>query len=69
MTETPEKPPRGGRPPERGWEFGAGGLTRVAWGVVVVLLIPLAVLLLVSGYISYGGIILILAAAAGVNLL
>jgi hypothetical protein len=69
VTETPQKRPRPARPPEGGWEFGAGGLTRVAWGVMVVLLIALAVLLLVSGYMGYGGIILVLAAAAAVNLL
>jgi len=69
VTETPKKPPRSGRPPEGGWELGAGGLTKVAWGVVVVLLVALGVLLLVSGYMGYGGIILVLAAAAAVNLL
>jgi hypothetical protein len=68
VTETPP-PRRQGRPPESGWELGAGGLTKVAWGVVVVLLVALGVLLLVSGYIGYGGIILVLAAAAAVNLL
>ena len=70
VTESPKKPPpRSGRPPEGGWELGAGGLTKVAWGVVVVLLVALGVLLLVSGYMGYGGIILVLAAAAAVNLL
>jgi hypothetical protein len=69
VTETPPPPRRQGRPPESGWELGAGGLTRVAWGVMVVLLIALGVLLLVSGYMGYGGIILVLAAAAAVNLL
>lgn len=69
VPETPPKRPRSGRPPESGWELGAGGLTKVAWGVVVVLLVALAVLLLVSGYMGYGGIILVLAAAAAVNLL
>lgn len=62
-------PPRTPRPPETGWELGAGGLTKVAWGVLAVLLLGLAVLLLVGGYIGYGGVILVLAAAAAVNLL
>ena len=69
VTESPPPPRRQGRPPESGWELGAGGLTKVAWGVVLVLLIALGVLLLVGGYMGYGGIILVLAAAAAVNLL
>ncbi len=63
-----EKPRRPARPPETGWELGAGGLTKASWATLAVLLVALAVLLLASGYIGYGGIILILAAAAAVNL-
>ena len=69
MPEPSEKPRRSARPPENGWEFGASGLTRAAWGILAFLLVALGVLLLVSGYTGYGGIILILAAAAAVNLL
>jgi len=65
----PPKPRRSARPPESGWELGAGGLGKVAWGVLAVLLVVLGVLLLASGYLGYGGLILILAAAAAVNLL
>ncbi|WP_217914236.1 hypothetical protein [Miltoncostaea marina] len=68
MTVEPRKQRRA-RPPERGWELGAGGLGKVSWGVLAVLLVGLGVLLLASGYMGYGGIILILAAAAAVNLL
>jgi len=57
------------RPPESGWELGAGGLGKVSWSILAVLLVALGVLLLASGYLGYGGIILILAAAAAVNLL
>jgi hypothetical protein len=64
-----EKPPRRARAPETGWELGAGGLTKASWATLAVLLAGLAALLLVSGYIGYGGIILILAGAAAVNLL
>ncbi len=63
-----EKPRRPARPPETGWELGAGGLTKASWATLAVLLVALAVLLLAAGYIGYGGIILILAAAAAVNL-
>jgi hypothetical protein len=63
-----EKPPRRTRSPETGWELGAGGLTKASWATLAVLLAGLGVLLLVSGYIGYGGIILILAGAAAVNL-
>ncbi len=69
MPEPPEKPRRSARPPETGWELGAGGLTKVAWGILALLLVALGVLLLVSGYIGYGGMILVLAGAAAVNLL
>jgi hypothetical protein len=62
------KPRRPSRPPETGWELGAGGLTKVAWAVLAILLLGLGVLLLASGYIGYGGIILVLAGAAVVNL-
>lgn len=62
------KPRRDGRPHDSGWELGAGGLTRVAWGVLTLVLLALAVLLFVSGYVGYGGMILVLAAAAAVNL-
>ena len=69
MPEPSQKPRRSARPPEGGWEFGASGLTKVAWGILAFLLVALGVLLLVSGYIGYGGIILVIAAAAAVNLL
>lgn len=69
MPQTSQKPRKPARPPETGWELGAGGLTKVAWAVLAVLLAGLAILLLASGYIGYGGIILILAGAAAVNLL
>jgi hypothetical protein len=69
VPEPAPKPRRSARPPETGWQLGASGLSKVAWGILAVLLVALGVLLLVSGYIGYGGIILILAAAAAVNLL
>ena len=70
MSRTPPpKQRRSARPPESGWELGAGGLGRVAWAILAVLLVALGVLLLASGYLGYGAIILILAAAAAVNLL
>jgi len=64
----PDKPRRSARPPETGWELGAGGLTKVAWAVLALLLVALGVVLLLAGYMGYGGMILILAAAAAVNL-
>jgi hypothetical protein len=70
VPETSQKPKRrSARPPETGWELGAGGLGKVGWSVLTVLLVALAVLLLFSGYTGYGGMILILAGAAAVNLL
>jgi hypothetical protein len=70
VSPTTEKPKsrRPARPPESGWELGASGLGKAAWATLAVLLAALGVLLLASGYIGYGGIILILAAAAAVNL-
>lgn len=68
-TPPPPKPRRSARPPESGWELGAGGLGKFAWGVLTLLLVALGILLLASGYLGYGAMILILAAAAAVNLL
>jgi hypothetical protein len=70
VSPTTEKPAsrRLSRPPETGWELGAGGLGKASWVTLAVLLAALGVLLLASGYVGYGGIILILAAAAAVNL-
>ena len=56
-------------PPESGWTLGAGGLPKVFWAVLGVLLVALAVYLLAVGYIGYGAVIGILALAAAVNLL
>ena len=56
------------RPPETGWELGAGGLTKASWATLAALLVALGVILLVAGYIGYGAMILILAGAAAVNL-
>lgn len=70
VPETSEqKRRRSARPPETGWDLGAKGLTKVAWGTLAVLVAALGVLLLFSGYMGYGAIILILAAAAAVNVL
>jgi hypothetical protein len=56
-------------PPESGWTLGAGGLPKVFWAVLGALLLALAIYLLAVGYIGYGAVIGILAAAAAVNLL
>ncbi len=55
-------------PPEQGWTLGAGGLPKAFWAVLCVLLIGLAALILVMGYNVYGALVLVLAAAAAVNL-
>ena len=65
-------PPRRRRrvivPPETGWDLGAAGLPRAFWAVMTILMLSLATLLFVLGYLGYGGMILVLAAAAAVNL-
>jgi hypothetical protein len=63
-----ERPRRRGAPPERGWALGAGGLPRAFWGSLAFLLAALAVLLLALDYYGYGSLVLILSAAASVNL-
>jgi hypothetical protein len=62
------KPRRDGRPHDSGWELGAGGLSRVGWGVLTFLLFALAAVLFASGYVGYGWMIGVLALAAAVNL-
>lgn len=64
-----DKPRRDGRPHDSGWELGAGGLTRVGWGILTVMLLALTILLFVTGYLGYGAMIMVLAGAAAVNLL
>ncbi|MDX6647868.1 MAG: hypothetical protein QOK40_3595 [Miltoncostaeaceae bacterium] len=56
-------------PPESGWTLGAGGLPKIFWAVLGALLLGMAIYLLAVGYIGYGAVIAILAAAAAVNLL
>ncbi len=63
-----ERPRRRGAPPERGWALGASGLPRAAWGGLAVLLVALSVVLLALGYYGYGALVMVLAAAAAVNL-
>ncbi len=67
-TDPAQRPRRRGAPPETGWALGAGGLPRAFWAVVAGLLAALAVVILVMGYSGYGALLLILAAAAAVNL-
>ena len=68
MTTEEERPRRRGAPPERGWALGAGGLSRAVWGGLAALLVALAVLLLILDYYGYGALVMVLAAAAAVNL-
>ncbi|MEQ8833763.1 MAG: hypothetical protein RIB67_04885 [Miltoncostaeaceae bacterium] len=68
MATEDRKPRRDGRPHDSGWELGAGGLTKVGWGILTALLLALTVLLFATGYLGYGAMIMVLAAAAAVNL-
>lgn len=67
MSDGPKRTRRGA-PPEQGWTLGAGGLPKAFWAVTCVLLVGLAALILVLGYNVYGTMVLVLAAAAAVNL-
>lgn len=67
MTVDDERPRRRGAPPERGWALGADGLPRAVWGGLAVLLLAMSVLLFVLGYYGYGLLVIVLAAAAAVN--
>lgn len=44
-------------------------LSRISWSVTVAICLIAALLLLLSGYYGYSGVLLAVAAAAGVNLL
>lgn len=65
---TREEPEQTKRPPGAGWELGAAGLGKVSWVALTILLAVIAAVLLLTGYIGYGAMILVLALAAGVNL-
>ena len=60
--------PRDLRPPEAGWTLGAGGLSKGMWAGMSIIILALAVLLFWRGYMGYGAIVTVLAAAAAVNL-
>lgn len=68
-SESPKRRRLPSGPPEAGWTFGASGFPRVAWAVLAVALVGLAVFLFLVGYLGYGVVIAILAGAAAVNLL
>lgn len=55
------------RQPGAGWTLGAGGLPRSVWAGMALILAAVGVVLLVSGYLGYGVLMLVVAAAAGVN--
>lgn len=63
-----EHPPDRERAPGAGWELGASGLGKASWAGLAGILLVLGVGLLVGGYVGYGVMIIILAAAAAVNL-
>ena len=67
-TDPAQRPRRRVAPPEAGWALGAGGLPRAFWAVLTVMLAALAVVILVLGYSGYGALLMVLAAAAAVNL-
>lgn len=69
MVRVSTEPRKEGRLRESGWELGASGLGRAAWAGLGAFLLALGAVLLISGYTGYGAIILVLAAAAFVNLL
>lgn len=64
----PEPPDKRTRAPGAGWELGAAGLGKASWLALTGILFVLGIGLLAGGYVGYGGMILILAAAAAVNL-
>jgi hypothetical protein len=57
------------RPSHAGWTLGAGGLPKPVWAGMALLLMIVGVVLLLSGYMGYGVLILVVAAAAAVNVL
>ncbi|MFN8108957.1 MAG: hypothetical protein U0Y82_03810 [Thermoleophilia bacterium] len=63
---TDESPRR--RAPGDGWTLGASGLPKPVWGGMAVILAVLGVVLMATGYSGYGVLMLVLAAAAAVNL-
>lgn len=58
---------RARRTPGAGWTLGAGGLPKPVWAGMALMLAAMGVVLLATGYTGYGALILIIAAAAGVN--
>ncbi len=65
---TGEKRVRRVAPPERGWTLGAEGLPIAFWAVMAILLLALGGFILWQGYHTYAILVMVLAAAAAVNL-
>ena len=63
-----QRKPRDLRPPEAGWTLGASGLSKGVWAGMSIITLALALLLFWRGYMGYGVIVTVLAAAAAVNL-
>lgn len=57
------------RPPGQGWSLGADGFSKAFWLFMTVVLVVIGVILLTSGYVGYGGMLLVLGGAAFVNVL
>lgn len=57
------------RPPAQGWSLGADGFSRAFWVVMAVVLWGIGLGLLMSGYVGYGGMLVVLGVAAAVNVL
>ncbi len=65
MSENPNE----NRSPGAGWSLGADGFSKAFWVFMTLVLAGIGVGLLASGYVGYGGMLLVIAAAAAVNVL
>ncbi|MCB0880708.1 MAG: hypothetical protein KDC33_00615 [Thermoleophilia bacterium] len=65
MSDEPE--PK--RLPAQGWSLGADGFPKALWVFMAVLLWGIGLGLLMSGYVGYGGMLVVLGVAAAVNVL
>lgn len=65
MSQTPDEK----RPPGSGWSLGADGFSKAFWVFMTVVLAGIGLILLTSGYVGYGAMLMVIGVAAAVNVL
>lgn len=63
----PVSPPDKQREPGSGFSLGADGFSKAFWVFMTLVLLGIGAILLTSGYVGYGGMLVVIGLAAAVN--